>query len=492
MISTVDDGSIALRLWSQKDLVYYELKSDIFAIDVNTGQTKRITDLASKEINAVSMSISTDEQQIAYATVDGEIWSVWAMSLKDNSPRKLVSGSAEIKNTVWHPDNQRIFYSSVVDGTFQIFVTDISRTLPKQISSAERDSFILDVASDETEDSTDGAKILFGSAKEESDIWGVNVKDKKEFGVVKDIDSELWPNVSPDGKSVTYQSIKNLSQGNNLFDGKIFTKKVNTEDDPTEIAGNGFVPVWSPDGQRIAYLRVVGSRYRIETTRATGDGQKQLAADGVGSVSNSVLPYNRIQTNEFSWSPDSTKIAYISNRSGQSNIWLVHADGSNDIRLTDNKDVDLNLDCPIWSADGKIISFTSKTDTTSAEGKPTYSVWVIDTETKSSKPVTQARVFSRLIGWAENGNELVLASTARSAATALQTEVLLSLVQIETGKVMQTSVLKDTYLFNIYLSPDKKNIAFAAHRDGKDDIWLTPVAGGAARKLTPRTRGLLR
>ena len=477
LIAEVKDGSSLLRFWSKKGLIYYESKSNIFAIDANSGQTTQITDFDSKAVNAQSISHSPDEQQIAYTTVDGEFWSVWSKSLTGDTPKKLVSAATEIKSTVWHPDNQRIFYSAAVDGTFQIFVTDINGTPPKQVTFAERDCFVLDVSSD-------GAKILYGSAKEESDVWGINLKDSKEFIVASDINSELWANVSPDGKSIAYQSVKNLSQGNKLFNGMILTKTLNTDEPTTELVANGFSPVWSPDGQQIAFMQVLGKEYQIETIKAAGGGQKHLTTGGVVSIESTLLPYNRIQTSYISWSPDSTKIAYISNRSGQDNIWLINADGSSDGQLTSNNDSNLYLYCPLWSADGKHIAFTSKPRKRTADEKPTFSVWVIDTETKNSRLVMQEKLFLRLIGWSLSGGELVLASVTGTETIGLQPEVFLLQVEIETGKRREITALKDTYLYNIYLSPDKKNIAFAAHREGKDDIWLMPAPGGEAKKLT--------
>jgi len=385
----------------------------------------------------------------------------------------LVSTATEIKNTVWHPDNQRIFYSAAVDGTFQIFVTDINGTPPKQITFAERDCLVVDI-------SLDGTKILYGSAKEESDIWGVNLKETKESVIASDINSELWANVSPDGKSIAYQSIKNLSQGNNLFNGTILTKTLGSDEPPTELVANGFLPVWSPDGQQIAFMQVVGDKHQIETIKATGGEQKHLSADGIVPINNTILPYNQIQTSYISWSPYSTKIAYISERSGQYNIWLVNADGSNDVHLTSNNDSNLNLYCPLWSLDGKRIAFTSKTN----RGKAVFSVWIIDTNTKNTEMVIQADSFFGLIGWSQNGEDLILTSVNSSGSVGLQPEVSLLQVSIKTGEKRQIVTLKDAYLYNIRLSPDKKNIAFAAHREAKDDIWLMPAAGGEAKKLT--------
>ena len=46
------------------------------------------------------------------------------------------------------------------------------------------------------------------------------------------------------------------------------------------------------------------------------------------------------------WSPDSTKIAFVSNRDGDNEIYIVDADGSDLFQLTTN---DFNDYSPVWS-----------------------------------------------------------------------------------------------------------------------------------------------
>ncbi len=473
-VATVEDGSALLRCWSKSGSIYYESNQDIYAIDAATGETRQVTDFGTRAVQAFSISVSPDEQQVAYTTNEGERYALWTKKINEGEPRKLLTLDAEIKNTAWHTDNQRIFYSALADGSFQIFMTDANAAAPRQISFGERDAFVLDV-------SPDGTKILYGSAKEESDLWSVNVRDSNESIVASDIDSELWASAAPDGKSIVYQSIKNLSQGNNLFNGKILTKKLNSGEQPAEIAPDGYLPVWSPDGQTIAFMEVSGARHRIQTIRA-GSGQKHLAADGVVPINNSLLPYNRLQAKDFSFSPDSRKIAYVSKRSGQYNIWLTGADGADNLQLTANDDAKLFLYCPLFSPDGTRVAYTSRTG--NRAGKPTFSVQLIDTETKTSRTLTQQNAFFRLLGWEQNGTRLYLAATDGSETTGVQEEVAIRQLDVETGRTAPVAALKDTYPANIQLSADGRTIAFAAHREGKDNIWTIPTGGGEAKRLT--------
>jgi tol-pal system beta propeller repeat protein TolB len=59
---------------------------------------------------------------------------------------------------------------------------------------------------------------------------------------------------------------------------------------------------------------------------------------------------------EPAWSPDGTKIAFRSDRTGNSEIYVMNADGTNPIRLTNQTGSDSD---PAWSPDGSTIAFVS-------------------------------------------------------------------------------------------------------------------------------------
>ncbi|PJO85913.1 TolB family protein, partial [Salmonella enterica] len=78
-----------------------------------------------------------------------------------------------------------------------IFLANVDGRKSVQITNSDLNSFALDV-------SPDGARILYGSSKEESDVWVVKVAGGAESALTSDLGSELWPDVSPDGKTVAY------------------------------------------------------------------------------------------------------------------------------------------------------------------------------------------------------------------------------------------------------------------------------------------------
>ncbi len=478
-IKTIQDGGMILRYWSKKDAIYYESSSNLFALDLKSGESSQLTNFDAQRIVADSISISPDEEHIGYITSENDQYTIWEMPAHGGgSPKQLASDSNEVKNTVWHPDGKRLFYSGMVDGIFQIFAVGIDGGKPQQITFGEKDGLVLDVSSD-------GAKILYGSSKEESDVWRVNVENKEESPFASDINAELWTDISPDGKTAAFQSIKNLSQGNKMFNGAILTKPTDSDAPPFQLVAEGFLPVWSPVGGQLAFIRQSGETFNIWTIKAAGGEEKQLTnGEGMLSVEFSVLPYNRTQTSDFSWSPDGKKIAYILSRSGQRNVWLVDADGANNTQLTNNTDSNLFVNCPLWSSDGKQIAYSATTKT-SADGKKYHTVFVINTETKNAKAIVQTETFQRLLGWSPSDKEFILASIKKKNPTGSPTQVNITGVNTQTGEQRQIAELESAYLYNIYLSRDKKMLAYTSNKDGKDNVWMIRSDGsGEARKVT--------
>ena len=471
LIKTVEESDTIPRYWSKSGALYYEAKENLFALDMQSGQTAQLTNLDATQTDAFSFSISPDEKQIAYISYEGEQWSIRITAVRGDTPKQIFRSAADIKTVNWHSDSRRLFYSALVDDALQIFVTDIDGHSPTQITFGDRDSLALDV-------STDGAKILYGSTKEESDIWGVNVTTTEEFALTSDISTEFWPNISSDSKTVAFQSTKN----DRLLRGAIMVNQAVSTAPPAQLVANGFLPVWSPDGNQLAFMRVVGEAYNLWAIKATGGAEKQLTQNGLLTVTNTLLPYNRTEASIFSWSPNSAKIAFIAQRGEVCNMWLAAADGGGETQLTDNSDAALAFYSPLWSSDGKHIAYTSKSYTT-VDGKPNYSVWVIDVETRKAKLVFQAENFLRLLGWAEDEKGLIIA-TRKSKAVQAVTEVGLVEIRLDAGAPRPITVQPSTYLYNIHLSADRRTLAFVSQQDGKDNLWLMPASGGAAKKLT--------
>src|SRR5206468_1456055 len=91
---------------------------------------------------------------------------------------------------------------------------------PVQVSSGNSDLSLQDI-------SADGSKFLYSSIAETSDLWLVNTVDGKDAVLANDVALEYWPEVSPDGKSVIYESVP---QADRPFQGSVMLKGIGAGD----------------------------------------------------------------------------------------------------------------------------------------------------------------------------------------------------------------------------------------------------------------------
>lgn len=120
--------------------------------------------------------------------------------------------------------------------------------------------------------------------------------------------------------------------------------------------GGNFNPVESPNGTRIAF-----------TSARQGVGHPEvwvMDADGANQQRLTMTVVHPGQENVWSlhpsWSPNGDRFAYASTSSGETQIWVMNADSSDQRRLTDglgSSYPDANV--PSWSLDGSRITFWS-------------------------------------------------------------------------------------------------------------------------------------
>lgn len=111
----------------------------------------------------------------------------------------------------------------------------------------------------------------------------------------------------------------------------------------------GLVP--SPDGERIAFWGCPGS---LANDCTAGEDLDVWVVNWDGSDLRNLTEDSTANDSHPDWSPDGQQIVFDSDRSGDPQLYIMNADGSNPRALTDGSGQNTE---PKWSSDGKWIAF---------------------------------------------------------------------------------------------------------------------------------------
>lgn len=172
------------------------------------------------------------------------------------------------------------------------------------------------------------------------------------------------------------------------------------------------------------------------------------------------------------FSSDSRELAFTSDRSGRTRLWLMHPDGSNARQLLRD---DGNERGPAWSPDGSRLAFIR----TGPDGSD---IWVVGRDGSGLTRVTRDAESERALAWAPDGERIAFLSDRAGHQDVW-------VVEVRTGELRQLSRETnpwDEFRWAPEWSPDGRRIAHVSSRSGEwaDDLWLVDVNSGASEKLT--------
>jgi serine/threonine protein kinase len=486
LIAPLEFRSQGLVHWSKDGAkIFFEMRQNLHALDLASKQITKLTNFDEARPIERGFSFSPDEKRIVYADRKDGQKDLWTADLNGENPARLTNDSAEDSQPIWHADGQRVVYNSNRNGIRQICLAFMDgEQSPVQLTFSDSDSKVSDI-------SKDGTKILYTSGKDDSDLWGVNLDGgsgggNKEFQLTSDIGVEFWQDAAPNGETIAYQAARQSSIGDKLFHCLILSQKITGDGKPAQLAEAGFNPRWSPDGNYLAFLRPEAGNNSLWITSAAGGDARALTTGGVVFGGYTLLPYNRFQTQDYQWSPDSRSLVYCAYRNGISNVWQTAIDGTGEKQLTANEDKNLLFFNPIFSPDGGRIVWSAMT-----VGNPnqrTWSLWTLSAEDGKARAFYLSDAVLRLVGWsAASGRRLIVKSVDKSRDTSfLPGEVYLFEVDFD-GSIGEIANLESAYFQNIALSPDRKTLAFVARQGGSDAIRILPSPSGGGGAASART-----
>ncbi|MBD0282913.1 MAG: PD40 domain-containing protein [Thermoleophilaceae bacterium] len=183
------------------------------------------------------------------------------------------------------------------------------------------------------------------------EIWAVNADGSGLERLTRHRGFSIAPAWSPDGGRTVYATNAGRRERTGLYvmnsDGsgkrRLTSSRTRGHTDPS----------WSPDGATIAF----GIAKPAETPRGVDLSIAVVDADDGGNLRRLTRRGGADEVNP-NWSPDGTEIAFEQSRLfdvRQSDIWLMHGDGSGQRRITATRFYETN---PVFSPDGTLIAFT--------------------------------------------------------------------------------------------------------------------------------------
>src|SRR5580692_168181 len=196
------------------------------------------------------------------------------------------------------------------------------------------------------------------------------------------------PRWSPDGKTLAIISTRNSDPAADPAKSQIYLLPMTSGGEAIALTKlkNGVQSFqWSPDGTRIVAISSSGPsdaiapadrksdvhhyshiQYKFNDTGWFDDKRRHLWAVSVpGGDTKQITEGQDWNDTDPQWSPDGTRIAFVSDRTGKAyddshntDVWVIPAAGGTLARISDHAFEDEN---PRWSPDGKQILFTGQT-----------------------------------------------------------------------------------------------------------------------------------
>ncbi len=268
-----------------------------------------------------SVAWSPDSQTLVYSMAG----TLWKQKLDSTTAEQLTAGPGYDYQPDCAPDGRWVVYASYAGDAIELWALNIDTRKSRQLTSAGAVNL-------EPRFSPDGRRIAFVSTSyqkhfhifvgrfsngELTDIKRLTGENRSELTryYYSEFDHEISPAWSPDGSELMFVS----NRGHIYGTGGFWQMKAEPGAEGHEIHYEETAwkarPDFSPDGKRIVYASYLGQQWHQLWVMPSSGGDAFP------------LSYGDFDNVDPRWSPDGAKIAFISNRSGNTSLWIQEIPG---------------------------------------------------------------------------------------------------------------------------------------------------------------------
>ena len=384
--------------------------------------------------------LSPDGQHVAFAWNGGTgpYFSIYVKIVGTEESLRLTKEASIDFNPVWSPDGRYIAFGRILKGETGIYIIPASGGTERRVHETlwqVRDPYEALFSAGGLSWSPDGKLLAFSdrtSRNENASSIFLLSLDSSEVRRLTSSNSrwDFNPEFSPDGQTVAFASGRQVG-----FALSIYTVPVSGGEERLLISGPSYEwgLAWTPDGRDIvlsdsAFTLNPGWLRRVHL-RGGEPERLQFGQDGIEpSIRGNRLVYVRRQVNVTTWkrklnslvsagpperfisstrmdsgpqfSPDGTKIAFESTRSGHYEVWMCRTDRSGFVQLTH---FDSMSGTPRWSPDGRQIVFDSL-------NAGNVDVFVVDSQGGPPRKLTPEPSIEAVPSWSRDGRWIYFTS----------------------------------------------------------------------------------
>ena len=304
------------------------------------------------------------------------------------------------------------------------------------------------------------SKIAFTRAPDDLSVTNA---DRTELRKLTGNASSATPAWSPDGKKIAFVR----KRGGN---SEVFV--MNPDGGRQKRLARGKAPAWSPDGKKIAVLRS-GDIYVMNS-----DGSEQRN-----------LTRNAASDSDAAWSPDGKKIAYTRERGDNKEVYIMDADGTGQRNLTRTAARDED---PAWSPDGRRIAFARKVPWGPRGVGGQSEIFVMNADGSGQRRLTRNLSGDFHPAWSPDGRKIVFENGGSSAGGGNSWGWYDVYVVNADGSGQPTGLTTETRPLRNRApraalpawSPDGRMIAFLSWNDSNYDVYVMNADGSGLTNMT--------